>query len=61
MLKAAFNISDSSHPVQVGSFSLVHNHTDSVVVKDNWLYIPSSRGLDVVDVSNPSAPVRIGF
>jgi hypothetical protein len=60
--KSGVQIFDISDPAQLQILGTadVHMHIKQITERDNLLYIAGSRGLLIIDVSQPANPVEIG-
>lgn len=55
-----FDVSSPENPVLVGYISQFnYSPLDSISVKGSYVYLSSNGGIDIIDVSDPTAPIRI--
>ena len=54
-----YDVSDPTSPTKVVSFPAVDNYFYEIVVIGNFAYIGAWRGIQVLDVSNKSAPILV--
>ena len=55
------DISDPSHPVEMGRSSLLPSSIRDIAISGNYAYIANDHdGLQIIDISNPYKPVRVG-
>jgi hypothetical protein len=60
-LLVVYDVSDAAHPVRKGSLSL-STGAESLAVRGSRAYnSKGSEGLQIVDLSNPSRPLSVGF
>ncbi len=53
-------ISDPTHPTEVGSIKTA-NYVWDVGVMGNYAYLVETKGLHIMDISNPATPVEVGL
>lgn len=55
------DVTDKLNPVYIGGHN-VGNAVNSIVIKNQYAYIatPNTENLTIIDISNPSSPVRVG-
>jgi hypothetical protein len=55
------DVSDASNAAELGSYDEDCPEAHGVVLVDELAYVACSTGLHIVDVSDPTSPVRVGF
>ncbi len=55
------NVKNPTAPVGVASFSNLTNYPNSVFVLDKYAYVVSATSLEIIDVTNPYFPTRVGL
>jgi len=56
---AVLDISDSGHPMRVGSVML-SERVQRIIVAGHYVYAATYAGLHVIDASDPTVPVQVG-
>jgi hypothetical protein len=53
------NVSEASNPIEVGKYE-TRRWVQNIILYQQYMYLFTPFGLEIVDVSNPSAPRRVG-
>ena len=56
-----YDVTDRENPVKISELSFGDNDIGGLDVKDNYLYVLHEGGISIVDISNVSNPVVIGW
>ena len=56
-----YNVTDRENPVKISELSFGDNDIGGLDVKDNYLYVLHEGGISIVDISNVSNPIVIGW
>ncbi len=55
-----FDVTDLTNPSKLSSFNLISIYIVNISIQNNFVFLSTSNGLRIIDISNPSQPLEVG-